>query len=49
MSLILINVSYLHTVRTRGVIERDHYQSAIDQTLVLTNRISAYDYFSQSR
>jgi two-component system NtrC family sensor kinase len=47
MSLILFTSSYLHTVRTRAVIARDHYENAISQTLVLTNRISAYDYFSR--
>jgi len=46
MSLILFTSSYLHTVRTRAVIARDHYENAISQTLVLTNRISAYGYFS---
>src|SRR5882672_3726894 len=46
MSLILFTSSYLHTVRTRAVIEKDHYESAIGQTVVLMNRISAYDYFS---
>src|SRR5258705_3846592 len=46
MSLILFTSSYLHTVRTRAVITKDHYDNAIGQTLVLMNRISAYDYFS---
>ena len=46
MSLILFTSSYLHTVRTRAVIAQDHYENAISQTLVLTNRISVYDYFS---
>ena len=46
MSLILFTSSYLHTVRTRAVVAKDHYETAISQTLVLTNRISAYDYFS---
>jgi two-component system NtrC family sensor kinase len=46
MSLILFTSSYLHTVRTRAVIARDHYDNAISQTLVLRNRISAYGYFS---
>src|SRR6266850_2005497 len=46
MSLILFTSSYLHTARTRTVIAKDHYENAISQTLVLTNRISAYDYFS---
>src|SRR6185503_809286 len=46
MSLILLSSSYLHTVRTRAVIGRDHYENAISQTTVLTDRISRYDYFS---
>lgn len=46
MSLILLSSSYLHTVRTRAVIARDHYENAINQTTVLTDRISRYDYFS---
>ena len=46
MSLILFTSSYLHTVRTRAVVEKDHYDNAIGQTLVLMNRISVYDYFS---
>jgi signal transduction histidine kinase len=46
MSLILFTSSYLHTVRTRSVIAKDHYENAISQTLVLTNRISVYGYFS---
>src|SRR6266576_664118 len=46
MSLILFTSSYLHTTRTRAVIGKDHYENAISQTLVLTNRISLYDYFS---
>ncbi|HYU98255.1 MAG TPA: HAMP domain-containing protein, partial [Pyrinomonadaceae bacterium] len=46
MSLILFTSSYLHTVRTRAVVAKDHYENAISQTLVLTNRISAYNYFS---
>ena len=46
MSLILLSSSYLHTVRTRAVIARDHYENAISQTAVLTDRISRYDYFS---
>jgi len=46
MSLILLSSSYLHTVRTRAVIARDHYENAISQTGVLTDRISRYDYFS---
>jgi two-component system NtrC family sensor kinase len=46
MSLILFTSSYLHTVRTQTVVAKDHYENVINQTLVLTNRISAYDYFS---
>jgi two-component system NtrC family sensor kinase len=46
MSLILFTSSYLHTVRTRAVVAKDHYENAISQTLVLTNRITTYDYFS---
>ena len=46
MSLILLSSSYLHTVRTRAVIARDHYENAMGQISVLTNRIAAYDYFS---
>src|SRR5882672_271383 len=46
MSLILVTSSYLHTVRTRAVIARDHYENATSQISVLSNRIAAYDYFS---
>ncbi len=46
MSLILLGSIYLHTVRTRSLIERDHFESAASQTLTLANRISNYDYFS---
>jgi signal transduction histidine kinase len=46
MSLILLSSSYLHNVRTRAVIAREHYDSVITQTTVLTDRISRYDYFS---
>ena len=46
MLLILFTSSYLHTVRTRSVVERNHYDSAISQTKVLADRISRYDYFS---
>lgn len=46
MSLILVASIYLHTVRTRAIIARDHYESAISQTSVMTDRISRYDYFS---
>lgn len=46
MSLILLGSSYLHNVRTRSVIEKDHFDNAVSQTLALAGRISAYDYFS---
>ncbi len=46
MLLILFTSSYLHTVRTRSVVAENHYESAISQITVLTDRISRYDYFS---
>src|SRR5215510_14187783 len=46
MLLILFTSSYLHTVRTRAVVEQNHYEGAISQITVLTDRISRYDYFS---
>ena len=46
MLLILFTSSYLHTVRTRSVVEQSHYDSALSQTTVLANRISRYNYFS---
>ena len=46
MSLILVTSSYLHTVRTRALIEKDHYENATSQALALADRISTYDYFS---
>src|SRR5262245_59021352 len=46
MSLILFASSYLHTYRTRTLIEKDHHDNAINQTLALADRISRYDYFT---
>lgn len=46
MSLILFASIYLHTVRTRAILTKEHYETAISQTTVLTDRISRYDYFS---
>jgi signal transduction histidine kinase len=46
MLLILFTSSYLHTVRTRAVVEQNHFDGAISQTTVLAERISRYDYFS---
>ncbi|SRR6266542_661836 len=46
MSLVLLASSYLHSGRTRSLIEKDHYENAVSQTLALADRISAYHYFS---
>src|SRR5689334_16624651 len=46
MSLILIASSYLHSSRIRSLIEKDHYDNAVNQTIALGNRIAEYDYFS---
>src|SRR6185503_13820693 len=46
MSLIVLTSSYLHSGRIRATIEKDHYDSAVNQTLALANRIAKYDYFS---
>ena len=46
MSLILIASSYLHNGRIRSLIEKDHYETAVNQTVALGSRIAKYDYFS---
>jgi two-component system, NtrC family, sensor kinase len=46
MSAIVLASSYLYSVRTRSLIEKDHHDNAVSQTLALANRISDYDYFS---
>jgi signal transduction histidine kinase len=46
MSLIVLASSYLHSGRTRSLIEKDHYDNALNQTVALGNRIGQYDYFS---
>lgn len=46
MSLILLASSYLHSGRIRSLIEKDHYDNAVNQTIALGNRIAEYDYFS---
>jgi methyl-accepting chemotaxis protein len=46
MSLILLASSYLHSGRVRSLIEKDHYDNAVSQTIALGNRIAQYDYFS---
>lgn len=45
MCLIVLASSYLHSNRTRALIERDHYDNAVNQTLALGNRIAQYNYF----
>jgi two-component system NtrC family sensor kinase len=46
MSLIVLASSYLHSNRTRSLIEKDHYDNAVSQTVALGDRIAQYDYFS---
>lgn len=46
MAVIILTSSYLHRSTVLSLIERDHYDSAIGQTLALAGRISNYDYFS---
>ena len=46
MLLILVASSSLHSGRIRSLIERDHYDSAVNQTVALSDRIAKYDYFS---
>ena len=46
MSLILVASSYLHGGRIRSLIEKDHYDNAVNQTVALGERIAKYDYFS---
>ena len=46
MSLIVLASSYLHGGRIRSLIEKDHYDNAVSQTVALGNRIAKYDYFS---
>jgi len=46
MSLIVIASSYLHSNRIRSIIETDHHDDAVAQTIALGNRITQYDYFS---
>lgn len=46
MLVILVASSYLHSGRIRSLIERDHYDSAVNQTVALGDRIAKYDYFS---
>lgn len=46
MLLILFTSSYLHTARTRTVVASNHYDSALSQITVLTDRITRFDYFN---
>ena len=46
MTLIVVASSYLHNSRVRSLIERNHYDDALTQTLALGSRIAQYDYFS---
>src|ERR1043166_3120889 len=46
MSLIVIASSYLHSNRIRSIIETDHHDDAVAQTIALGNRVTHYDYFS---
>lgn len=46
MSMILLASSYLHSGRIRSLIEKDHYENAVSQTMALGSRIAQYDYFS---
>jgi signal transduction histidine kinase len=46
MSFILFASSYLHSYRTRSLIEKDHRENAINQTVALGDRISKFDYFT---
>ncbi|HEU5235887.1 MAG TPA: ATP-binding protein [Pyrinomonadaceae bacterium] len=46
MLLILAASFYLYSVRTSAVIHQDHYDNAVSQTLVLSDRISKHNYFS---
>ena len=43
MSLIVIASSYLHSGRIRSLIEKDHYDNAVSQSVALGNRITQYD------
>ena len=46
MTLIVVASSYLHNSRVRSLIERDHYDNALTQTLTLGSRVAQFDYFS---
>jgi signal transduction histidine kinase len=46
MSFILFASSYLHSFRTGSIIEKDHHDNAVNQTVALADRIAKYDYFT---
>src|ERR1043165_8317967 len=46
MTLIVVASSYLHASRVRSLVEKDHYDNAVGQTLALGGRIAQFDYFS---
>jgi signal transduction histidine kinase len=46
MTAIILASFYLHSVTVRSLVERDHYDSAVSQTLALAGRISGNNYFS---
>lgn len=46
MTLIVVASSYLHNSRVRSLVERDHYENALSQTVALGSRIGQFDYFS---
>jgi two-component system NtrC family sensor kinase len=48
MSFILFASSYLHSFRTGSIIEKDHHDNAVNQTIALADRIAKYDYFTNA-
>ena len=46
MTLIVVASSYLHNSRVRSLVERDHYENALSQTVALANRVAQFDYFT---
>lgn len=46
MTVIILTSFYLHSASVRALVERDHYDSAVSQTLALAGRINGYNYFS---
>ena len=46
MTAIILTSFYLHSVSVRSLVEQDHYDSAVSQTLALAARVSGKDYLS---